>query len=52
MWTLAEGRPPGGEGEAWFVALIAIVVGVSVLGALAARYVDGRRRRRTRTDYS
>jgi hypothetical protein len=52
MWTFAGGHPYQGQSDPWFVALIATVGGVLVLGALAARSLDGRRRRRARSGYS
>jgi uncharacterized membrane-anchored protein YhcB (DUF1043 family) len=52
MWTLGSGQY-GGQSDGWFVALIGLVGGLEVLGALALRFLDGRRRRRgPRSGYS
>ena len=52
MWTHGGGAQYAGQNDAGFVALIAVVGGVQVLGALVVRFLDGWRRRRARSDYS
>lgn len=49
---MATGASGGGQKGHWFVALVALVGGLEVLGALALRFLDGRRRRRAGSGYS
>jgi hypothetical protein len=54
MWTLAEGISGQSSADAAAVVFVATITALSVLLALVARAVGGRRRRdpRSRSDYS